>query len=685
MFLLKPVEVNEDLANKLKYPLSGFFIIPIVAAFFAAFNLTSAILFSAVAIGGFGYSFIVGDFHKILLKNTPLGYGVSFIAFLCNLVFMDTDNLLYKISLSLVILNALCLILSLFFNHLCNGKINPKNLKHVSFGAVALAFGFFIYLPSDSYINNVTTFDFTYQDFIFLMLIPFFISVVIMEAVGLLLNKKGLRVYLSLLAGLNMVLFLQYTFFNSNLKVLVGDAMDWDQFTGFSIITGILLLGFLALPFIMQVLVDKVWAKAVKKVPLFLGLVQAGTLAVLIFSTSSTIFTPSSIALSGEEQYTVSKNKNIITIFLDAADNQFVKEVLETRPQAFDGFEDFTMYTNTVSVFDSTFQSMTQIYSGITDLPVCKVADWNKKAWNSDQAVEFYNRFHNAGYKMNFFVTAGWNSPYLNDKIDNMTGSKINQSFETYSGLVRDFCRLALYRAAPFGLKRFCTVDDLNINSNFIRPDKCQFYNDDFAEKIDTMKLADNNKNYFIVEHLWGAHTPYSKGDNYIDTIEYIMGITRDYLDNLKKLGKYDDSTIIIMADHGSHNITRYPDSTPLFMIKEAGKKSDEMTLNSSPMYYTDLMATYLKSAGLYDENSQADKELFGNTIYDFAEGEQRERIANYRVYDKSYPKSNKSPLVPSFGYNVIYSYKFTGDTSDLLAATKRGPDFITHMEEDAS
>lgn len=561
--------------------------------------------------------------------------------------------------------------------------IHPKNLASVSFGAIALVFTLFVYLPGDLFINNLKDFDFTYQDFCFYMLIPAVIVAAVLELIGLFLNEKLLNLYLSLLAGINICVYAQYMFMNNNLPVLIGNGINWDEYTWYSVLTAIAWVLLLVIPFEAQFLFNKLWKKTVTKVPLFIGLIEAVSLIILIITASGSVFQMKDTVFSGTEQYTVSKNKNIITIVLDATDNRYIEDTLKQKPEAFDGFEDFTLYTNTCSVFDSTFQSFTQIFSGIESKPVIRVADWNDKAWNSEKAEEFYKRFHEAGYKMNFFSDSNWNVDMLEGKADNIDYNIKDMSFENHMGVVSDFNRLTAYRVLPFILKRFVEVEGIDPNINVETADKIYFYNADFQEGIETMKLSDSNKNYFIVEHTWGAHTPYDKG-NSVDTVEYILGITREYLEQLKKLGAYDDATIIIMADHGSHDLNAYPNATPLFMIKESGRTSEKLTLSSAPISYSDLMSTYLVNAGLYNEST--DKELFGSSIYDFDENSVRERVANYRKNDKNYPASQISPLVPSFGYNVIYTYRYTGDSEELLRVIKEeGPESIEHMLEDAS
>ena len=345
--------------------------------------------------------------------------------------------------------------------------------------------------------------------------------------------------------------------------------------------------------------------------------------------------------LSGDEQFTVSKNKNIITVILDAADTEYVTKLFKQKPKAFKALKDFTLYTNTCGVFDSTFQSLTQIYSGYTELPVYKIAQWNQDAWESEKAVEFYRRFHKAGYKMNFFVDADWELRHQIGKADNLALSD-----EPVSG--RDF-----------------------YHGNF-----------GFDDMVRNVSAAEDDYNYFIVQHLWGAHKPIEK-DTFAEQMEYLFDIVDNYLEKLKEFNVYDNSTIIIMGDHGSHDLYNYPDSTPLFMIKEAGKHNDKIKFSSAPIYFADLMSTYLVNAGLYSK--ETDMELFGSSIYDFEEGEERERTANYRYYSSSYPPSGISPLCHSYGYNVIYSYTYTGNRKNLLKVINDGKFEVTWMEEDAA
>lgn len=687
--LLKFINIKESLLSKLKFVSAAFFIIPVLMVIiFDNFGEINLSVVSKVAVSltlaAIVLMYFALDFHKIMLQNCLLGFGVSaavFAASLSNLL-INGYGFLPALSIALLAFNVSDILTYAFIKFLCGEKVNMKNLKSAWIGIAALAFTLFIYLPTDSFINNAEDFPITYQSVIFFMLIPAAVLCLALGFIAVILREGCLKGFASLLAGVNLAVFAQYMFMNSGLTAITGDEIHWEQYTGFAVITGIIWLVIIALPFLFQKFLPKIWKLIVKKIPLFIGLIEALSAVMLIVFSSGDAFVGDIYVLSGEEQYKVSPNKNIITIILDATDNRYVHKLLDSDTKAFDGYDDFTLYTNTCSVFDSTFQSLTQVYSGITDKPTGIVADWNRKAWDSDCATEFYGKFHEANYKMNFFVDSNWVLTDLEGKADNLEYADL-KGFNNTARVVNDMCTLSLFRAAPFALKRFIPAEQVDLASLAVSSDRADFANEDFEAAADTVSLANTNQNYFIVEHIKGVHAPFDVDGDPVKTTEYVLGVAEKYIDSLKRLGVYDDATIIVMADHGTHDVINQPNSTPLFMIKEPGRKGEKMTVSAAPIYYTDLMSTYLINGGLFDEN---DEELFGTSIYDFDESSVRTRTANYRMVDNNYPPSNVSPLVVSYGYNVIYSYEYTGDTDELLRVIlQEGPTAIEHMEESPS
>lgn len=687
--LLKFVEIKEELLKKLRLAVLAFVLIPtvIVLAYGILGKIdiaTGTMIVVALFLAAVCVLIFAFDFHKIMLQNCLLGYGLSaatLAAVLSNFLVNGFDFII-SLSFALLAFSIADILTYTFIKFFCGEKVRMGNLKSTWIGIAALAFVLFLYLPTDSFINNAEDFPITYQSVIFFMLIPAAILCLVLGFISVILRESCLKGFQSLLAGINLAVFVQYMFMNSGLTAITGDKISWEQYNGFSAINGVIWLVILAVPFLLQKLLPKIWKLTINKIPLFIGLIETLSAVLLIVFSTGDAFVGDIYVLSGEEQYKVSPNKNVITLILDATDNRYIHRLLNSDTKAFEGYNDFTLYTNTCSVFDSTFQSLTQVYAGITEKPTGIVADWNRKAWDSQQAAGFFGKFHDANYKMNFFVDANWVLTDLEGKADNLEYADL-KGFNNTAAAVKDMCTLSLFRAAPFALKRFVPAEEVDLSALAVNSDTADFYNEDFEAAADTVSLADTDQNYFIVEHIKGVHAPFDIDDDPIKTTEYVLGVAEKYVDSLKKLGVYDDATIIIMADHGTHDVINQPDSTPLFMIKEPGRKGDRMTVSAAPIYYADLMSTYLTNAGLFEEK---DKEIFGESIYDFDESSVRTRTANYRMVDNNYPPSNVSPLVVSYGYNVIYSYEYTGDTDELLRVIREeGPTSIEYMVESPS
>ena len=85
-----------------------------------------------------------------------------------------------------------------------------------------------------------------------------------------------------------------------------------------------------------------------------------------------------------------------------------------------------------------------------------------------------------------------------------------------------------------------------------------------------------------------------SSEGTYEKNIEAAMTITDTYLKKLKASNVYDNSAIIIMADHGYHydNSEHWGRHNPLFMVKGVREKHP-LTISDVPLSYDDLQEIY--------------------------------------------------------------------------------------------
>lgn len=531
-------------------------------------------------------------------------------------------------------------------------KENKKSILAVLTSGGVLLFTVLIYLPCDTYFNNFNEFNFPVYDFLLPLFLIFLLSLAVVGALGVFVGKKVGEILTCGFLGLTLCVDVQYMFSNGNLGLMIGEQVNWSEYTSFGIFNSITWITVFCLPFIFK----SAFKKAIKLYPCisaFLGGIQLLSVILLTFSVGNEAFCYRNDSLDGGEQYVISGKKNIVTFVFDTADNIFLGKILQDNPEAFEGLEDFTLYTNTCSVHDYTLASMTQMLTGAEDCPMYDTDNWLESAWDSEKAEDFYNRFHNAGYRINAFMRAEVPTEFLNGKIDNASAGVTPLEVDK-SGIERDIFKLTLYRGLPFMLKKFVDVSTLDLKGHVTFSKDFYYYDDEYMKNL-ILKESEKDNNYFIIEHLNGPHPPC---DDVTEETINCLNIVKEYIRQMKEMGVYENSSIIITSDHGRHTSDFSAGAvTPIFMIKEANKSFDKMQVSNAPVYHGDFLATYLYEAGLY---TNSDKEIYGNTVFDFEEGSARERIWYDHTSDNSYPNPNGASC------NVYHAYKYTGGSEEL-------------------
>ena len=95
--------------------------------------------------------------------------------------------------------------------------------------------------------------------------------------------------------------------------------------------------------------------------------------------------------------------------------------------------------------------------------------------------------------------------------------------------------------------------------------------------------------------------------------------------------------------------------------------------MSSAPISHNELLGTILKNIG-------AESGL--PTIYDFADGDVRERTVMRNYIDTKYPYVPKYHSTALGTHTVMYAYTYTGDRRDLRKQFRRGPTEILPLTE---
>ena len=552
-----------------------------------------------------------------------------------------------------------------------------------------LTYMFFIHSPIEFFLMNAGEFDFILSDFVLDFIVAAVVISIGISAVTAVIPGKAFEVVFALVMGLALAMYVQLNFLNKSLGLMDGSNTG---FTGSQLIINIIIWAVLILAPVVAILVVK--NKKAGTVLVFLSgaliVMQVTSLTTTLLQSPKSAFSrfeSEQYCLAANDQFTVSSNKNIIVIVLDAYSNSYLDECLEVYPEVADILKDFTYYSNADCHYESSVFSVNYMFSGVDFDPNISLNDWFSYAWDNERNNAFYERLSEQGYIFNMYTNefTFMNNEARHDatgKIANMV--LMDCDFVVHEDVIRSMLiRSSEYRFSPLFLKDdfyftgddftgavdvLSSDDDASLNTHIV------LGNQEFCDTLmNTGLTTDDSANYLIYQHLYGVHSPLSTNADCVDAdnptlLETQRGcwkLVEEYLNQLKALGVYDNSTIIITADHGKP--WGYEDAQPIYFIKPFGQTQDAFNVTNAPISTTDFMPTVIYLAG----GEYAD---LGTTIFDHTENEQRERTYYLRAFDEEFPPVPKIFSTGNSDLNCFYAYTYTGDLSDLREVGANGP-----------
>lgn len=490
---------------------------------------------------------------------------------------------------------------------------------------LAFAFGFmlFVYEPVFMYASNMDDFWFDFS----VMINPtvkifglFFmakaVAITIFYFINRVFDKKILLYKVIILTG-SLIFFAAYIQGNwliKNLPPLNGSEIVWENYgktENVIIIAAVLIAGV------------AIFLSAVKfgmnKTIRYTTMVSLAVFAMLSVSLISTIVSSNALkakngtVFSMKNFNSISGNKNFLIFLADAVDAGEFSRVLNDNPEYKDIFEDFTYYTDAISVYPYTRDAIPLILSGNLNKNEKEFSDYSSDAYNNSS---FFSMLSEKGYDLNLYDhELIWNGDkkYAVSNADSIYNIDID--LKDYA---KQELRWVLFKYLPYNLKKYSKINDLNFNKCYYDWKNSSIY----SVMLNNYQLNKEPDNMFQFIHTEGAHEPFRydkdlnviSGGDYSQETEASITMIKTYIQRLKDNGAYDNSVIIIMADHGyctapvsdlSENILyRY---NPVLLIKGYNEKH-EFTESDKPVSYLDLTDAY---RDLLDEKKST--ELFEN------------------------------------------------------------------------
>lgn len=438
--------------------------------------------------------------------------------------------------------------------------LSKKNTPSIIL-ALVFSYMLFIFEPITMYANNTTDFWFDIWILLRVTVVPFILFAAVAIAAMAIINKfvkpkYAIYIYLAAFA-LFTIAYINSNYLAGFLPTLDGTTIEWNSKGGWISSIAVIIVVLAAL----IVAKIKIKTKKLYRITSYISLAIFAMLSVSLLTTVATKkLTKDSNAVTVSTEKNINKlssNENFLILMIDATDSKEFGKLISEHPEYQEMLKDFSYYPDTMSGYAFTMESMPFIFS----------SNWYEKPYD-DYATKSYNespflnKVYDEGYEMNFYDDSFiWNDDKV-FRLDNI--SKEVQSPRT-KNFIKQELKYILFKILPYPIKRFSMIQNLNFQDSIKQSENGIFNwkDETFRHKYLTLQAEMTDDKYFQFLHIEGGHVPYDFDENgntinptddngtYDRKLLGVLSSIQIYLNRIKEAGAYDNSTIIIMADHG--------------------------------------------------------------------------------------------------------------------------------------
>ncbi len=507
---------------------------------------------------------------------------------------------------------------------------------------ISFAFSFMlcIYAPYELFLTNQGEFWFDASMMVtpvILLFLCMFASLCILFVLMRLIGNTSYYITLAISLAALVYLYIQGNFLVSGLPPLDGTNVDWsapspERIKSIAAIAVCLAASAIAL-----------WKLRKSFVSVSAGV--SGGLALMLMITMTTMLLTTEIKdKTGQLScydvgaYEFSDRENFVVLVLDSVDAGTFEEALERNPEFADTFDDFTYFDNTLAAYPFSMHAVPHLLTG----------EWYENDGDFDEYVQdsidgspLIGALEDAHYRIGIYSENDikLEGSRFADRFENQIA--LTDTFSSNGRFVGMIAKMAGLKYAPWDMKRYSyDLSQYSQDNRVAASDEeyepyswsnVRFYNSMQGE------LSVTNDKTFRFFHLYGAHLPLwynkdlTKAENptYLGNVEACLTVADAFIKGLKANGVYDNTSIVILADHGYiHPYTedKIPERMhcPL-LIKGRGEQGTEMKVSSAPISYADLapcLPRLIEGKG-------------ASEIFDYKDGDERERRFIWYCYTK--------------------------------------------------
>ncbi len=532
---------------------------------------------------------------------------------------------------------------------------------------------FFLFGPIGLYIANLTEIWFPLADMLWPSLLACLLAAGALTGIGFLLRKaeKAFDIYLSVLWGIGLALYIQGNYIPNQYGILNGETVEWGDYWQTMLWDALLWLGCLALPFILRRLLRKNWRQALQYGACALFAMQLLATGMTCLTTDFSQSGTSESYLSSKGLYEVADEQNVIVFILDTFDQKFFEDIYEEDPESLSYLDGFTYFSNMSGVYPQTKAAVAYILTSQYYENEQPYAQYIEQAWKNGSA--FYQDLQENGFTINLYtdMEAAVSEQAKKQWISNASDDRIRVA--SYVGLEGAQLRLTAMKFFPDIVKPYIWeygdpfegLKSASEDGESAAP--FDWTGSAFYKKLVEQGLSLVKGKRYTFIHLDGTHPPFTMLSDSteaqagqvataITEAKGSLNIVEEYIRQLKDLGVYDNSCIVITGDHGYINTK----SRPILLVKGMQETGD-LAFSTAPVTHGNLQSTVMSELSLNEERR------YGESVYDIDQADRPER--RYLLYVWSSEANNKAYLPPMVEYNVLpdgngpENYVLTGRT----------------------
>ena len=518
--------------------------------------------------------------------------------------------------------------------------------------------------PVQLFVTNSSEFYFDIHDILYICIFVTAAVFVFLTVISLILPEVLSRWIGSIIFGCSLALYIQGNYITTNYGSLNGEAVDWSAFGNVPVWDTAIWIACIIIPIIIAAIKPKLARLIDGFGSVWIVLIQIVTLVVLIMNMQPKVQNNSDKIFSNEGKFELSDNNNVVMFILDCYDSKEFAAFIETHQEYKSNLlKDFTYYPDTVGGSTRTVLALPHILTGKPYIDGKNYMDYINNAYSQ---TKLYDTLSQDGYETGVYTESTFAPSENGVSIDNLyDGHKEVKNEKVLGQCLYKFTACKYF---PHIFKKYVWMysgefdmaavsDEEEASSSYVIDDAA-FYKELCENRI---TLKDSNE--FKLYHLNGAHPPYTLNSNATrstDTTdvvrqqEGVMCILREYFNQMKALGIYDSSTIIICADHGSGGI----EYNPVFLVKNKQEVS-QFTVSDIPVSYDNLQPTILAAIG---QNNTGKK-----SIWELTKDDNKERYFYYQLTNE----------------NVSVEYRITGNVGKKEKVEETGRRFSIFKVDD--